>query len=53
MTMTVTLISVMIKMLIERTGRWKGCLPMKRCSPDSHVDPEEEEMLPGLFLVAI
>lgn len=30
MTMTVTIISVMIKMLIERTGRWKGCLPMTR-----------------------
>lgn len=33
MTMTVTTISIMMKILIERTGRWKGCLPMKRQFP--------------------
>lgn len=44
------IISIMMKILIERTGGWEGCLPMKRCFPGSQMDPEEKEMLPGLFL---
>lgn len=51
--MTVMVISMMMEILIERTGRWKGCLPMKRCFPGSQIDPEEKEMLPELFLVTL
>lgn len=53
MTMTVMVISIMMKIPIKRTGRWKGCLPMKRCFPGSQIDPEEKEMLPELFLVTL